>query len=316
MSSDNQDGIIWILGCLIVLTLSGVFLSILVDKRFTFQRERNTSGENLETGRVSIRELNDRIEESQVRLDASESTITAYRSKLDSHQASLSSITAETKALRIRNEELTASIKDTALKFDQYRENYRRAEWRNAAGEKIGHIFLKTGRQFDKVIISRVTPAGLEISHAHGTARIDFNDLGPAYHDRFQWNDDGRERELEKERLNRSVLGQPAEERKARHYPPPNREADADDAAINSARNAVRAGRSAVSTLRILHSEAVSNSRFGTQRSVPGSLRTWGEQAAILEKKLAAANAKLSLEIEKLRQISPGDALLRQVTTP
>jgi hypothetical protein len=58
---------------------------------------------------------------------------------------------------------------------------------------------------------------------------------------------------------------------------------------------------------------AESESRYASNRSVPGSLRTWAEQATMLKAELVRTEALLALSKEKLRSISPADTLLRTI---
>lgn len=315
MLSDNQDGILWILGSLIVLTLSGVFLSILVDKRFSFQRETTSIQSLLDANEVSILSLRSQIRESEAILASSISTREANKLKLDSSIKNSKIITAEINRLEGRKSELALRIPEAKEAFYKYRENYREQTWRNAIGEKIEYIMLKSGRQFDKVVIQKVIPSGLVISHAHGLARINGRDLSHAMQARFQWIDKEADHAAQKQEIAKASE-QPA------ILETPNKqlenqakirieEENQKKQSIAETRKLLIKGRTAVSSLRIMHSEAVSNSRYGSERSVPGSLRTWAEQAEILEKKLTAATAKLSLITEQLRQLSPADPLLQ-----
>lgn len=311
MASDDQSGIMWLLGCLIALTLTGVFFSILVDKRFTFQRQTNTFQQKLEIGRKEARDLGEKVRHAEKILTASTSAKDAQVKALDAYRDAILSNSEEIENLESRKNSLTSRLEALGKDFALYRENYRKSVWRDAAGEKIDHIFLKNGRQFDRVVITRVTRAGLEISHAHGTARIDFEDLGKAYRDRFQWDESERDQVFANERMNRSAIQKKQAATKDKIKVPLISTTDQKSEAITKARNGVLASRSMVSTFSLLYSEAAFNSRSSAKRSVPGSLRTWAEQTSILQKKLAAAESKLALEVEQLRQVSPGDPLLQ-----
>jgi len=312
LSPESHDGIFWVLGSLIVLTLSAVFLSLLVDKQFSFARETNSIQETLSADRETISDLRSRIGESEGRLAASVSTSEAAAENLEATRTSIPMIKAQTEGLRARKAGLISEIPNTTEAFDKYREEYKEHTWRNAVGEKIDHIFLKTGRQFDRVIITKVIETGLEISHSHGRTRINAKDLSHALQARFQWSVENPDTTAVVTKIpqrsdetfhkqegtdSQRVTEAPPEENKAQ--------------AIIEARTLVTTGRSAVSRLRRLHTEAIANSRYSNQRSVPGSLRTWPEQAGILEQKLSAATAKLSQVTDQLRNISPGDPLLQ-----
>ncbi len=310
MSSESHREAFWILGCLIVLTLVGIFLTIMVDRHRAPRRQTSSIQSRLHADGESILNLRNQISRSEAKLTASATNSEASQSELNSREADIKEISASIQVLKSRKRELTAELPDTREKFQKYREDYRKHTWRNAVGEKIDHIFLRTGRQFDRVVVTKVTPSGLEISHAHGRARIDGKDLSHALQDRFQWFGEGREKVSRKKPVEKISL--PTEAKIPNRGIETAAPAEAGKAqAIAEAKALVTTGRNAVATLSRNHAEAVSNSRYNSQRSVPGSLRTWAEQAVILEKKLAAAIAKLSTVTEQLRQLSPTDPLLQ-----
>ncbi len=188
MSSDGHDGIIWLLGSLIVLTLAAVLLSILVDQRFSFQRQTNSVQTRLIVNGEKISQLKGRIDDYEERLAFRKITAESNSNRNSELEAANSVVSMEMERLLERKTELMAAIPDLEKDLARYREEYRSATWRNAVGEKFDHLFLRTGRQFDKVIITKVTDDGLEISHASGLARIDGADLSRAIRERFQWD--------------------------------------------------------------------------------------------------------------------------------
>ncbi len=298
------------LGSLIILTLSAVFLSLLVDNQLIFAREKNSLQEKLLADRQAIDDLRIRLEESQRTLTTSGSSSKSAAENLEAIRSSIPLIKAQTEILRARKAELTDEIPNTTEAFDKYREEYKEQTWRNAVGEKMDHLFLKTGRQFDRVIITNVIDTGLEISHAHGRARVDSKDLSHALQARFQWSQEVKTPAtpvtipLQSSDTSLSQNGAKSQQGSE------TQEEDNKAHAIAEARALVTTGRFAVANFQKLHTEALANSRYGKQQSVPGSLRTWPEQAAIMEEKLSTATAKLLLVTEKLRELSPGDPLL------
>ena len=69
--------------------------------------------------------------------------------------------------------------------------------------------------------------------------------------------------------------------------------------------------KSKVTKLRSERSLALSNSGYGNQTSVPGSLETWGAKAARLGNELARANSELAVAKANLAALAPDDPLLR-----
>lgn len=193
MSSDGHDGIIWILGCLIVLTLSGVLLSILVDKRFSFQRQTNSLQSKVNAGEESIRDRRNQIHEAKASLAAASARASRAETDLVTTKAAGRDLSERVKHLESRKKKLTLLLTETREAFHAYRERYKKHTWESAVGEKFDYFFLRTGQQYDRVIITKVTSNGLEISHDHGLARIDGRDLSQALQAQFQWfdNDEG-----------------------------------------------------------------------------------------------------------------------------
>jgi len=189
MFSDDHSGIIWFLMCLIIVTLTGVFLSMLVEKRISFSNSRVGYADGIAAETKILESLRAELASAESQLEESSARQSGHESGLKNHQSTVSGLRAEIGSLTRREADLDNSLSETRTNFTAYRENYRKNQWRDAAGEKIEHLFLKTGRQFDRVIITRVTPFGLSVSHADGNARIDFKDLGQEWQDRFQWDE-------------------------------------------------------------------------------------------------------------------------------
>lgn len=316
MFADDNSSVIWILVCLIIVTLTGVFLSMLVEKRINFANSHVSFAEEIRIEGKNLIKLKREFDSERDRLTDARESSESFQSNLSNQRSHTQALHGEIESLTKRAALLTQTIADTDKNFRTYRETYRATEWRKAEGEKIENLYLKSGRQFERVIISRITPFGMTISHAHGNARIDFNDLSQEYQSRFQWTDDERQEVLEKERRNRRLLSGPSEELDKSKTSDPDPEDEErllraeKRIAISEAGNEVRLWRTKVSTLQSSYKDALYESRYGTSKSVPGSLKTWSQQTRALESEITRANGGLSFAIEKLRQLSPSDPLL------
>ena len=312
MLSDNHSGIIWSLAGLAILILSGVFLSILVDGKHKSSRVRNNFTESLAANEHEISGLKQEAEALNARLISAEKRADSNSSEVRTKVLLRSQLGSSISQLRARKAEMIRSIPELRQEFDSYRKKYRDQAWNDAVGEEIESILLKSGRHFESVRITRVTPVGLEISHPDGTARIDAQELSREYRDRFQWDDAERERTIETERKNRERLAH-----EARESPPEPESPDGVPSGIDleKTRAEVRLLQGKVLQLKAELLTAENESRYAKNRSVPGSLRTWAEQADVLAADLIKAEARLSLAKEKLRAVSPNDSLLRPPTT-
>lgn len=89
--------------------------------------------------------------------------------------------------LRAKKTELGASLAKSEAEFVRYRSDYRVWTWNAAAGESIGNLRTIDGKEYQGVVISKVTDEGLEIRHAHGVARVRSDQLVESWQRRFQW---------------------------------------------------------------------------------------------------------------------------------
>jgi hypothetical protein len=80
---------------------------------------------------------------------------------------------------------------------------------------------------------------------------------------------------------------------------------------VAALRRLVIGWKSKVSKLRYERSVALSNSGYGGQTSVPGSLETWGAKAERLGNELVRAQSELVVAKSNLAAVAPGDPLLR-----
>lgn len=305
MGTDNYGGIIWFLGALIILTLSGVFLSMLADKGLDSSKAGGVVADAFAENAAVLYELQAELGRKTERHSLVHARTVAATSGMESERAFQTGVKDRIASLTVEKIRLRNAIPSMESEFAEYRSRYRKNVWAKATGERMGDLFIKSGRQFEQVVINRVTPLGLDISHAHGLAKVDFMELSLALRERFQWDEQERARILATEQesqLDRPLSAVSSAEKTGLIVP--------QGADIASVRAEIILWRSRISTLRIELSQAESQSRHGSNRSVPGSLRTWGEQAALLRQDITRSEARLALALEKLRDASPSDPAL------
>lgn len=305
MVTDNYGGIMWFLGALIILTLSGVFLSILADKGINSSKAGGFEADAFAANAGVLHDLQAELGSKTERYALMTARAESTASGRDSERAIQTGVKARIASLAAEKVMLQNAIPVTESEFSDYRSQYRKGVWAKAAGERMGNLFVKSGRQFEQVVINRVTPLGLDISHAHGLAKVDFMDLSLELRDRFQWDKEERARILADGADSEPERPLPANnsEKKAM----PNQPQSADIAAI---RAEITLWSNRISSLKNELSQAESQSRYGNNRSVPGSLRTWGEQAALVRQDITRSEARLALALEKLHDVSPNDPVL------
>jgi hypothetical protein len=308
MLSDNQSGIIWSLACMAILALCGVFLATLVGKKHGSSKARNELMRDFQTGNHEVENLRSEIQALTTKHQMITERATRNAATHEAKQKAAIHLNQSIQELQAKKKELQLSLVQIRGEFDAYRIKARSEARRNAVGEKLDFLTLKSGRQFQRVTITRVTPLGLEISHADGLARIEMNDLGREFTERFDWNEQEREALTQAEQANKPV----DEAKKPEQENSPNTPTvDPALGNLEKYRTDVSLLKSKSLTLRSAIRTAESNSRYANNRSVPGSLRTWDEQAALLKSQLVRIDAQLALARELLRKENPSDPLLR-----
>ena len=308
MNSDNNSGIIWSLACLIILTLSGVFLSTLVDKKIGSSQEKKKMFEAVADDERNLASLRIELELCKSKHTAAEESSIQKTANISSKSSLSLQIESSVQDLRTRRANLKSSIQKLSEEFDEYRKRYRNKVWRDAIGERIESLLLKSGRQFDKVSITRVTPIGMEITYADGIARIDSKELSNEFIDRFQWNEEERSAALRAERDNRAQLTREVPPNPLQNLP---RIDDTSDVELEKIRTQIRLLQTKQMSLKSSIQTATSENSYSSKRSVPGSLHTWAEQVSILKSEMSQTEALLALAKEKLRATYPDDLLVK-----
>lgn len=320
-SPNDQSGLFLTMGALAALVMAGVGLSIMADRKWSVSKRGSEYALQLGSGKEEIASLSDRVEKHQGHFER----LGPERQRtLDTHREVLSEIRgneAKLVELAALKPVLVREIEDLDGRFSEYRVKYTRTERAGAAGESLGTLEVSGGRVYEKAVIKRVTDVGLEISHEHGMARVQMQDLDAGMRDRFQWNVEERRRRLKEEEKQRDALtakredgrrGKPAAGKRGRR---PARTLSAEREKIEERRSGVRLWMGRVSQLRKDAAEARSAATNGSSASVPGSLETWDQRATRLEVWLRKSEVELEVAREQLREVSPRDSLLRKSVT-
>jgi|GEM_PF-2291377 len=300
MSSDNRNGVILFLSGLVALTLIGVGMSHMVRKQISWSGGKKSISEELS---INARKLNDlRLEHMRMKTEIAEASSLRKQinSNIEKSHTNLALETVMIAQLKRRRSDQIRAIETMIQAYAEFRESYRKSAWRDAVGEKIDHIFLKTGQQLERVIIIAVTPTGLTVSHSQGNARIPFERLEKEYLERFQWDNLPAENAPQSDPLQTET---PADEGQSPAVEEPKERNEDRAAKVNQLENAISAYRKDLISLESQYETAKKKNRYSDNRSVPGSLRTWEEQIKIVNQKLVRTNARLALAQEQLRQL-------------
>ena len=317
LSNDDHPGLFAFMVGVIVVVMTAVGLSLLMDRKFSFSRSANALQNVIKSHAEEIELLKAHIRESSGDLAESDPKRRQAAAGLESFQRQVVGDSQRLKSLNETREGLRKAIPAITGEYAKYRAKYREQTWLGAVGESLGTLTLRGGREYLQAVITKVTDVGLEIRHADGIARIQAPDLDQSFQDRFQWNDEERRARLKEEQ---DELTPPLKPKDARPIPPvrpAGRESarrpeppNPDTARIEALRGKVIAWKSKVSQISTELSQARSSS-YGSQSSVPGSLETWQAKSNRLASELARAKAGLAAAKASLASVSPNDSLLR-----
>lgn len=318
LSNEEHPGIFTFMVGMIVLVMAGVGLSLVVDKRLKASTAAvATQNETGEDNR-ELDELNSIYSDRSVGLLNAESSQRTGAQTLRNLSAQVQTLRERQAQLEKTRDQLRSSSATLEEKFSLYRADYRRKTWAAAAGQKVGTLTVRDGREYHDVTITRVTEVGLEIRHEHGIARIQTPDLDQEMQDHFQWNDAERLDHLKKEIESEHSIEEDAETLKTSaggstvtgHVKKKNPDQDMEKLMLS--RRNVSAWRLKVIQLSSEKIEASSHdASYGNQSSVPGSLETWSAKDARLGNELIRARTALAIAKSDLGQLAPGDPLLK-----
>lgn len=188
MLSDYDDsGILAFMIGLIVLVFAGVGLSIAMDRRFSFSSNVSSFKRDIKAGELELDQLREMCRVSSWDLVSVEPERLRAVSARNALMHQIAALQQRRSALTASRDDLSKSINAIEHEFSLYRERIRETLWNSAVGQSLGTLKTRNGREYRDAVITRVTEVGLEIRHAHGTARLQAPDLDSSLQERFQW---------------------------------------------------------------------------------------------------------------------------------
>jgi hypothetical protein len=318
LSPNDHPGIMASLMGLVVIVFVGVGLSLLADGRSGFLEIKSSIQSEIDHDKDEIFRLKDRTQEASSTLNDQIEQSNQFQKQTDLASQIERTRLDQAHLSRTRSELNSAIIALESL-FSDYRREYRRKIWALAVGEKIHYLKLKDGREYRLVTISKITDVGLEIRHADGIARIQAPDLDPIFQDRFQWDDEQRRKLLEEESEPQndprkdvlSVTKKSAAEVKADLKKVKDQDELVERGKLHFVQARVKMVKAKMHDIRRDKSESDSMARYGSQKSVVGSLETFRNKSVRLENAYAQAQVELATAMSELAEISPGNPLLQ-----
>ena len=185
--NDDQSGVPTFMVGIVILVMAGVALSILVDKRAKASSEFVDLQKEIRVNDELVGDLKFQREERAALLQKSGGKRRGQAAQLVELGQQAKSLKQQSATALAKSRELSSAITSLESESLRYRNAYRQKSWAMAVGEKLGTLKLKSGREYEEVTISRVTEAGLEISHHSGIARIPAQELDRTLRERFQF---------------------------------------------------------------------------------------------------------------------------------
>ena len=318
ITSDDNSGVFTFLAGMVLLVFAAVGLSLLVDKRFQFSSSDKRLKADIASSEAELTFLRERQRSLSADHARDHPARVAKEQALAACLAAVSAGENDLKDLATRKKSLEQEIAKLGRDFETTREQTRLRIWREAAGKEIGTLETRDGRRFQATVISKVTPAGLEIRHSDGIARLEPAQLSDELRDRFQWVESERAEVLAKEQRHRNSItaagrNDEADEEPGSRVRRGRRSTPAGGAVSDEVarlRSDLIAWQGKVSRIQADRNEAAVK-RYGSDTSVPGSLETWDARYYRLTLQLEKASEKLVAARANLAAKAPDDPLLR-----
>jgi hypothetical protein len=183
MTSARGPGVIGMLMALVVLIGFGLLFMFAFDEGFqggkiTIESEIASQAKEVEGLRSTVAERESLLNLAPAR--------TAAADKL--RLLKISSTTLEEKAARLKSDikEETMAIQDLAKDWSAYKDEYREFVRSKARGEVLELLEARDGTVYRDVNIREVTAIGIQIRHADGFKRLQFEELSDEMQDFHQ----------------------------------------------------------------------------------------------------------------------------------
>ncbi len=297
---------------IIILVMIAVVLSIMVDKRMGSSSQRVAHERTIIENTAELESMR-LVHENLLAAASAQADARDIAESLDETMRQLQIAHHRREELGNLKSALEAEIQAIIDARETLRLSYRTRERERAVGETLESLTLIDGRTFTDVRISGVSDAGMQIRHADGVARIAASDLPRPWHDRFLWTEDERLALLSRERrltAAATAISPPAD-RPAQPTPPPDVAPISPDD-VQAKRRDLQIAREQAIRIRRELNQATLASR-GRSSSPPGSLETWQQRIARIQRDLTAARARHHAAYSALAAVSPNDPILRQL---
>ncbi len=193
MSTSRGPGVIGLLMALFVLIGFGLLFMFAFDEGFqggqvTIESEIASQRKELESMHATVVERDKLLEQAPARKDDAD--------KLRLVKVDSTTLVEKTGRLRGEIEEVSLAIEELEKKWSSYKDEYRRFVRGRATGEILEQLEARDGTVYKEVTIREVTAIGLQIRHASGFKRLQFEELSDEMQDYYQFDPTQKETAL------------------------------------------------------------------------------------------------------------------------
>ena len=185
MSSARGPGVIGMLMALVVLIGFGTLFMFAFDEGFqggamTIESEIASQTKEIESMRSAVVEKEAKLAMSPARNDDADNL----------RRAKVAGKTLAEKADRLKSdiENEKAAIQDLTQEWMTYKDEYRGFVRSRATGEVLEQLEVRDGTVYKDVNIREVTAIGIQIRHANGFKRLEFEELSDEMQDYYQYD--------------------------------------------------------------------------------------------------------------------------------
>ncbi len=299
--------------CLVILIFTALFLSVAVEKRFSFSKSSFPTQPQtiaLETEAAMLRGEITRVK-NQLRQSGNRTASDGCH--LSELLPELTRLQAEVSRHRKRKQALSASVAELATSFSAYREQFRFHAWRSASGEKLGNLITKTGRRYDDVVIRSVSPRGMLIFHSSGVARLPAEELPHEFQQRFLWEQEPAPAPVtERQPVLPGTLTEKSASVPVSTAPAQSRPDPSNPELVTTKANDLVQARALLSRIQAEHQHALAQERASRKRAAPEGSRSWTMRSQSLCDRLQHAVVGEAVAREQLFFLAPQHPLLNQ----
>jgi hypothetical protein len=185
LTSSRGPGVIGTLLALLVLVGFGTLYIFVFDEGLqggdkTIEAVIRDQGYEIENTKIQIKNTEQRLEDAE-KAKAQAKQAEELKARVEASEKQV----AELESAKAAGQ---AALEGAQADWENYKDEYRAAEWASAVGEQMDDIKTPGGDVFTNVKVTKVDHKGVAISHSGGNKTLPPEQLPPDLFDRFQFD--------------------------------------------------------------------------------------------------------------------------------